>query len=95
MSPVLLLKFMNIFDIIDYNSLTQDVKVIILVPKDLSLKGLSNGILSFGVGIILAEILQCKSKCHQIITNQKSGRTILVNFTLFPHEDSLGLFFCH
>ena len=30
------------------------------------------------------------------ITNQKDGqKTSLMNFTLFPHEDSLGLFFCH
>ena len=41
--------------IFDYNSLTHFSKVIILVPKDSSLRGLFNGI-SFDISSILAEI---------------------------------------
>ena len=44
------------YNLYDYNLLTHYPRVIILVPKDLSLQELFNGILSFDTGSILAEI---------------------------------------
>ena len=49
-------KSKQIQDIFNYNSLTHFPKVIILVPKDSSLRELFNGIISFNISSTLAEI---------------------------------------
>ena len=49
-------KSKQIQDIFEYNSLIPFPKVIILVPKDSSLRELFNGVISFDISSVLAEI---------------------------------------
>ena len=59
---------------INCNTLTHCLKLIILVPKDLSLQGLSNATSTFGLGSILAEISQCSHiKTHKTKKTQNKS----------------------
>ena len=76
-----------------YNLFTHCLMLIILVPKVFSIKRLSNGILTFGLDSILAEISQCNHTCIAL-TIKKVGR--LFQWTSHcPPWGFLRTFFCH